>query len=436
VGISCDALAVLIVRLESAHPGEGDLCWHPWDQAVGAEPDGLSEAALTSPTSVPPFKRFPGEDEWPYFSAHVSQLLFPVGNKRGARLLCCPDELYLDHYRRDGNSRRARIDLLERVTTPLKPGCTFGLIHLSLEPAADSEASPDALWWGWALRTGLRRGKEPLRMTLGGKDLDPSRPVRALVEEMFGDPHRHLEQSLYTVLMAEYPPPGGRTVDEQTWRRALAKRRGSAKVRAWSKQYQEKEDRQTVHYAGATGLVLGNCTAFTVDGPIDGAYARNLRSYWSESLVFGLLQQECLEDFQHRLAEVGDPLKPEIEDLHRDWLSFRNSVWWSQLSTSTEVPQELLSRLRDELGTERLFDDLEGDLATYSAQQHRRAEDAQAEALANLQVYGSGLVVLTTLATIIGLFSASGEARAFLVLIALAVSVAVSLFVRSQLSRP
>jgi hypothetical protein len=148
------------------------------------------------------------------------------------------------------------------------------------------------------------------------------------------------------------------------------------------------------------------------------------------------LQQECLEDFQRRLAEVGNPLKPEIEDLHRDWLSFRNSVWWSQLSTSTEVPQELVSRLREELGTERLFDDLEGDLATYSAQQHRRAEDTQAEALANLQVYGSGLVVLTTLATIIGLFSASGQARAFLVIVAVVASVAVSLFVRAQLSRP
>ena len=148
------------------------------------------------------------------------------------------------------------------------------------------------------------------------------------------------------------------------------------------------------------------------------------------------MQQECLEDFQRRLAEVGDPLKPEIEDLHRDWLSFRNSVWWSQLSTSTEVPQELVSRLREELGTERLFDDLEGDLATYSAQQHRRAEDRQAEALANLQVYGSGLVVLTTLATIIGLFAASGQARALLVIVAVIASVAVSLFVRAQLSRP
>jgi hypothetical protein len=435
VGVDCDALALLVVRLDSDRPSDGDLCWHPWDEAVGAQPHGLSESALLNPAGCPPFKRFPGDDDWPYFNAHVSQLLFPPGNKRGARWLCCPDDLFLDLYRRDGLSRRARVDLLERVTSPLKPGCTLGLIHLSLEPIAEANA-PDSLWWRWAIRTNLRRGSEPSRMVLGEKELDPIRLIRSLVEELFGDPHRYLEQSLYTVLMAGYPPTGSIPADEQAWRRALAKRRGSAKVKAWSQQYQDKEDRQTVHYAGATGLILGNCTAFTVAERIDGTYARNLRSYWSESIVFGLLQQECLEDFQRRLAEVGDPLKPEVEELHRDWLSFRNLVWWSQLSTSTEVPQEIVSRLRHELGTERLFDDLEGDLATYSTQQHRRAEDAQAKALANLQVYGSGLVVLTTLATIIGLFSASGQARAFLVVVALAASLAVSLFVRSQLSRP
>lgn len=431
----CDALALLVVRLDSDRPSEGSLCWHPWDEAVGAHPHGLDEIAPLNPAAIAPFKRFPGDDDWPYFNAHVSQLLFPPGNEHGARWLCCPDDLFLDLYPREGPSRRARVDLLERVATPLKPGCTFGLIHLSLESTVEAEA-PDSLWWAWAIRTHLRRGSEPSRIVVGGKSLIPTRPIRALVEELFGDPHRYLEQSLYTILMAEHPPPNGAPSDEQAWRRALAKRRGSAKVRVWGQQYQEKEDRQTVHYAGATGLVLGNCTAFTVTGSIDGTYARNLRSYWSESIVFGLLQQECLEDFQHRLAKVGDPLKPEIEDLHRDWLSFRNSVWWSQLSGSTEVPQELLSRLREELGTERLFEDLERDLATYSSQQHLRVEYAQAKALANLQVYGSGLVVLTTLATIIGLFSASGQTRALLVVVAVFVSVAVSLFVRSQISRP
>jgi hypothetical protein len=434
VEIDCDALALLVVRLDSDQPGDGDLCWHPWDEAVGAQPHGLSEKAPLNPAAHAPFKRFPGDDDWPYFNAHVSQLLFPPGNEHGARWLCCPDDLFLDLYRRDGSSRRARVDLLERVTTPLKPGCTFGLIHLSLERIASAQ-EPDSLWWGWAIRTNLSRGRDPSRMVLGEKDLVPTRPIRTLVDELFGDPHRYLEQSLYTVLMAEYPPSGNLAPDEKTWRRALAKRRGSAKVKVWSQQYQDKEDRQTVHYAGATGLVLGKCTAFTVTGPIDGTYTRNLRSYWSESIVFGLLQQECLEDFQRRLAKIGDPLKPEIEDLHRDWLSFRNSIWWSQLSTSTEVPQELVSRLREELGTESLFDELEGDLATYSAHQHRRAEDTQADALANLQVYGSGLVVLTTLATIIGLFSASGQVRGFLVVAAVVVSVAVSLFVRDQLSR-
>jgi len=432
-----DALALLIVRLDSSRPTESSFCWHPWDESVGAHPHGLSEDALYNPMTVAPFKRYPGDDDWPYFNAHVGQLLFPPGNKRGARWVCCPDDLHLDLRKGSGPPRRARVELLERLTSPLEPGCTFGLVHLSLQPAEDPEA-PDSLWWGWAIRSTLRRSKDGsspavLRHGRDVVELDDKRPVRALVTELFGDPHRYLEQSLYTVLMAQFSPIDDHPADEGAWRRALAKRRGTAKASAWDEDDQAKEEVQTIRLAGATGLILGNCTAFTMTENVNGGYARNLRSYWAESIVFGLLQQECLEDFQGRLAEVGDPLKPEIEDLHRDWLSFRNLIWWSQLSTSTDVPQEIVSRLRNELGTERLFNELEEDLATYSAQQHRVVEDKQAAALANLQVYGSGIVVLSTLATIFGLFESSSLARMFQVLFAAIVAIAVLLYVRQQL---
>ncbi len=435
----CDALALLIVRLDSDQPADSDLCWHPWDQAAWAQPHGLSEEVLQSPTQATPFKRYPSEhDDWPYFNAHVRQLLFPPRNEHGARWVCCPDDLFLDLRKRGGSSRTARVDLLERLTTPLQPGCTFGLIHLSLQPTEDPEA-PDSLWWGWAIRSTLRRANEPSRVVLRHRgertELKQDRSVRALVEELFGDPHRYLEQSLYTVLMARCPEDFSDPEDEEEWRRALAKRRGAAKLKAWGHRDSEKEDRQTVRLAGATGLILGNCTAFTLTDPVNGVYARNLRSFWAESILYGLLQQECLEDFQGRLAEVGDPLKPEIEDLHRDWLSFRNLIWWSQLSSSTDVPQEIVFRLRNELGTERLFTDLEGDLATYSAQQHRVVEDEQAASLANLQVYGSGIVVLSTLATMIGLVEARGELLVVLLACAVGFSIMVSAFVRAQLQR-
>lgn len=430
-GIDRDLLALLIVRLDSDRPVAGDLCWHPWDQAGGHELHGLSEEALRNPVGAPPFKRFPGDDNWPYFNSHVSDLLFPPGNRRGGRWLCCPDDVVLDIHQPRGPRWRAHVDLLERLTTPLKPGCTFGLIHLSLQCPEDSDAE-DLLWWSWALRSGRRPSRVALQNRGEELDLTGRRPIRALAEELFGDPHRYLDQSIYTVFMARYQPVGARN-DEQEWRRALGRLRGSAKARAWGERDQDKEDRQTVRYMGATGVILGNCTAFTLTDPLDGAYARNLRSYWGESILFGLLQQECLEDFQRRLAEVGDPLTPEIEGLHRDWLSFRNRIWWSQLSSSTDVPQELISRLRGELGTERLFSDLEGDLATYSSLQHRRAEDEQAHALANLQVYGSGLVVLSTLATILSLFDAHGLALGLLIFAALVVAVATSVLVRRQL---
>jgi len=433
-----EALATLIVRLGSPRPQNGELCWHRWDQCVGAHPHGLGEDTQRSPMAVAPFKRLPGDDDWPYFNAHVRNLLFPPAHRGGGRWLCCPDDLYLDLRRRGGPRRVARIDLLERLSSPLDPGCAFGLIHLSLQPPEDAEA-PDSLWWGWAIRSTSHKAGDPSHITLrdagGTMEIGGPRPVRALVEQLFGDPHRYMEQSLYTVLMAQYPPVGTYPDDEDAWRRALAKRRGSATVRTWGERDQEREDRQTIRLAGATGLVLGNCTAFTLREPVSGVYARNLRSYWTESILFGVFQQECLEDFQARLAEIGDPLKPDVEALHRDWLSFRNLIWWSQLSTSTDIPQEIVSRLRNELGTERLFTDLEGDIATYSEHQHRAVEDRQAAALANLQVYGSGLLVLSTLATMIGLVDARGGLLVALLVLAMLVAAGVSIFVRTQLRR-
>jgi hypothetical protein len=437
-GLDCDALALLVVRLESDRPAGGDLCWHRWDQSLGAEPHGLDLDAARSAHRTEPFKHIP-EPGATYFSAHVERLLFPPENAEGARLLCCPDDLFLDLGIGDGSPRQARVELLERITTPVQPGATFGLIHLTLLPTDDPEA-PDSLWWASAIRSKFRRRDNPTRFALrreGNEEvIDGGRPIRALAERLFHDPHQDLERSMYAVLMARCPDDcRDDPAAQKRWRRALAKRYLDTQGRIDNNRDQEKEEQQTVCLAAATGLVLGSCTAFTLADPISGSYARNFRSYWSESIVFGLLQQDVLEDFQQRLAAIGDPLKPDIEGLHRDWLSFRNVMWWSQLSTGSDVPQELVSRLRNELGTERLFIDLEGDLATYSAQHHRVAEDKQTAALANLQIYGSAIVVLSTLATLIGLLGAHGYVLAFLIAAAVAMSIAVLLYVRDQVYR-
>jgi hypothetical protein len=408
--LDCDALALLVVRLGSDPPAENGLSWHAWDKTPGAALHSLPEDPKRG--SIQPFKRLPREDAWPYFSAHVERLLFPPGNKRGERWLCCPDELHLDIARNArGASRRARIDLLERLTTPLEPGCTFGLIHLSLLPAEEPD-DPDTLWWGRAIAsTFSRKGVSDFVLQHRDKStrLDRQRPARSLAKALFGNPGHHLERNLYTALMVSGH-------DDPTERLALASHRATTKSLTADNRDEEREKRQTVRIADPTGLLLGRCAAFTLTDPIDEGHARNFRSYWTESIVFGLLQQDCLEEFQRRLAGIDDDLLgPGIKKLREDWLKFRNALWWSQLANSSEIPQKLVSRLRNELGTERLFTDLEGDLATYSEYRHQAVEDQQAAALANLQIFGFPIVALGTLAAIFSLFEASAETRAMLV---------------------
>ncbi|HWM54722.1 MAG TPA: hypothetical protein VNO20_04970 [Solirubrobacterales bacterium] len=418
--IERDALALLVVRLKSDQPS-GKLNWHAWDEAPGNGTHCLPEDEGRG--SIQPFKRMPQENAWSYFNAHVERLLFPPGNERGARWLCCPDDLHLDIAKRPGEpGRRARVDLLECLTTPLDPGCTFGLIHLSLLPAAESGA-PDTLWWGRAIastfgRMGisefvLQRPDQIIR-------LDQKRPARSLTKELFGDPGDDLERSLYTALMVP-------ECDDPVQRLALASHRATTNHLPTSSRDLEREERQTVRIADPTCLLLGRCAAFTLTEPLTVTYARNFRSYWTESIVFALLQQESLDGFQRRLADMDILRDSGVEVLRDDWLEFRNVLWWSQLSSSV-IPQQLVSKLRNELGTERLFTDLEGDLITYS--EHR-----QQVALTNLQIYGFPLVTLGTLATILALFEAPEKTRGLLIAILSLIAVSILLYLQVRRDR-
>jgi hypothetical protein len=429
----CDALALLVVRLESPTPPSGDLHWHPWKKSIGAETHGLPAEINLKSELESPFKRMPREDGWPYFNDHVERVLFPPGNEGRGRWLCCPDQTRLEFAMRDGGPVRiARIDLLERLASPLEIGCTFGLIHLSLLPSDDAGA-PDTLNWARAISSLFRRPPFWSKLDLireGRKtNLAVGRPVRALTESLFGDPDPNLERSLYTVVMAQSPQDcRGDAGLEREWRRALAKRLHEVKP---SKEDDPEElngeRRQTYPIGPSTSLILGRHATLTLPTRINGKDARNLRSYWAESIIFGLLQQDGLEQFQNRLAAIEDPFDPEVQTLRHNWLKFRNVLWWSQLAANAEPPQELLKRLRNELGTERLFADLEGDLITYSEQQ-------QANALANLQIYGAPFIVFGALITAVGLFDLTDRQFEISIAVAALIAIFASLFVRWKLT--
>jgi hypothetical protein len=440
-GLECDALALIVVRLKSAESTDGRLSWHPWHEAVGAEPHGLSPLASTNARGREPFKRYPGGGS-PYFGPHVERALFP---SNGSRQICCPGGLFLDISHANRPTRIARIELLERLATPLDSGGTLGLIHLSLCPSEEEESGPDeTLSWASAIRTAYLKPSNPLGFHLrhGDEEIElERRPLRRLVEELFGDPHPDLDRHFYTALMADYPPEEEYEDPElqRAWRHALAIRSYELSDEREDDYELEKEAEQTIRIAGATALVLRNCAVFTSSKPIDGEAAKNFRSHWAESLVFGLLQQSCIEEFPARLAEMGaHPHKADekkLGELHDSWLSFRNLLWWSQPSATADPPRELLALLRRAQGTGLLFRDLEEDMVTYSDLHHREVEDRQAAALTNLQVYGSGIVVLSTLATVYALLNAHGAVVAILIATALTVAVAVPVIVYRLLHR-
>ena len=232
--LESDALAVLIVRLGAEVPSSGELRWHRWHEVYGASEHGLQSGSRPQDSS--PHKQLPTPDRSSYFTPHVQRLLFPLPRPSSTvvtnseRWLCCPTDLSLDIGWNRDNPRRARIDLLERLSIPLAPSYSVGLIHLSLQADAErNEAS--TLQWGSDLRkTFTQSGRPHFTLTRESREqaLDGRRPLRALVIELFGDPHVEMERNLYTIFFAKEPvelPAGG--VDRETyvagWRRALAR---------------------------------------------------------------------------------------------------------------------------------------------------------------------------------------------------------------------
>jgi hypothetical protein len=396
------AYAVLVVRLDGEAPSESALAWRRWYDVSDAAEDGFDAQAWRRPDQNSPHKQLPTENRLPYFTPNVQQLLFPrdpsstTSGSHPTRWLCCPSDLWLDIGHERENCRRARIDLLERLLVPLAPLRSIGLIHLTLL-SASNEDSEATLRWSNDLRQMFPQAAGPrffLDGDLGEHSLQP-RPYQALVKALFGDPHKDLERRLYSMIFAKEPSVPADALSENDvylagWRRALA--RGSRHAKDGERAEQrdpQKSAAQRASLGTVDAMVLGRGAAFTTpEQYFNGSYARSFRSYWSESLVFTLLQHERLEYFAARLAELGlDPSTESLDDLHMEWLAFRNVLWWSQIAMTTDVPQTLLNLLRAEYGTERLFSDLEGDFATYTAQRRWRVEGEQTRALANLQIY-------------------------------------------------
>lgn len=433
------AIATLVLPLQPRRRPDDttELRWHRWDESYG-EPCGLGEKSSAA-HEARPYKRYPVGD-WSYFNPHVERLLFPGadtdGEGAGERWISCPDDFRLGV----GWDRKpelvARVDLVERLTVPGPTSCDFGLLHLTFELGSEAYED-DVLWWAWMIRAPFRFSEGRPRFILhhGGEEteLKGRRPISELARLTLGEPHPQLDRHLYSAVMATYPEKLSDARGRADWRRALAVRSEVLPSDLGEEANGDEERDQTIHLGRFTALVRENRVALTQERELTKADARNFRSYWTESLLVGLVQHDALEHFQTQLAGLGTPIQPEVIPLYEGWLGFRNRIWWSQLSTSTRVPQEFLSRLRAARGTDRLFADLEGDLATYSAQQRTIADGRQARALANLQVFGAAFVVISALLELIGLSGAHGELLVFLIALATGLAVGAAWAVNARL---
>jgi hypothetical protein len=386
----------LILRLEDdARPPSG---WTDWKEAATV----LGKAATDDAQTEAPYKRYP-LDGHAYFADHVERALFPPSDAQcGGRWLHRPDRRELRLGAADCATYTLSIELLEIVRFDLRPYPSYGLLHLSFvgEPSAQEmircaallhrryRKSSDIDYPRFEVAQADQGSAQPLRGTA---------PLKALAQEVFGSAHRNLYRQAWICAIAQRPPEIAGD-DVAAWRRALGRGYTLEDARDAIEDDPERNQRQTTILGPFAAVILGRSAAFTNDDR-PAAQLYNFRSYWAESLLLAIVQHDYLEGFAVKLGELGqDPLGRPVDALYVNWLAFLNVLGWSYLSTTTDVPQRLLTAAGYGLRTPSLRDELDKAFATYVAQRQRRSDDAQEGALAALQVYGAVFAAVGTVA--------------------------------------
>jgi hypothetical protein len=293
------------------------------------------------------------------------------------------------------------IELLEVVRGPLRPDVTFGVVHLSARVPDDGDAM---LRCSRLLSTRWRDSASdgPTFAVVSGVArtvLLGHEPLRALAIHLFGDAHPNVMHRAH-IFVAARLPPGVALADEPAWRRAIGRGHTLERAAAMLSEKEQRDDDRTERIGGATATFFGRSTALTHRLQADD-WVYNVRSYWSEAVLFALIQQSYLETYAKDLGRMGgDPLSKRVEDLFRDWVAFRNVLWWRELSYRTDMPRRLLVHVHRDLNTDALFGELERAFATYVEARRHRTEDAERAALRGLQVYGAAFAVVSATAAV------------------------------------
>jgi hypothetical protein len=384
----------LLIRLPDGFP-KPKPPWHTWPKAAVPPQEGGALVAR---------KRYPGGRE--YFAPQVQAVLFPPLPTQdkdaapGGRWIREPVSASLELGGVEGAPDVVlTIELLELVQAPLHPLVSFGVVHMTTRGALDGDAM---IRCSKFLSERWRSDDQPrfaVEMNGATKVLRGHEPTTALANHLFGGAHRNVLHRAHIFVVAQLPD-GVTKAEEAMWRRALGRGHSVEVAGSMLEEKPGRDDRRTEQIAGATATFFGRSTVLAHrPGTQDWVYA--VRSYWSETVLFALIQQSYLETYARQLGEMGrEPLSKPIEALFRSWVAYRNVLWWRELSYTTDMPGRVIGHIHRELNTELLFGEIEDAFATYVEARRHRTEDAERGALRGLQVYGAAFAVVSAAATV------------------------------------
>ena len=331
-------------------------------------------------------------DEHAYWWPHIHAELFGIPPRANRVVRRTNDRLL---YEAVGQTTEIHVELLEHVSVALSPRLQVGvaLIHLR------ADCPPERLIGIIdALRKPLVRDAQFTMLTnRSTTPLEPSRPGLAAVGRLVDSVSAR--SWLYSV-SAALPPTG---VDLQVWARALARARPPHHAVTAIQRDVDKARRLELPLGPHLITVLGRGAGIALHNAAvveREATLRYTRSYWAEAIAFGVLQLLALQRLAERMGALpADPASTrDLDDVHEDWLFFRQRLWWSSLSADTAVPGEILNRFHDESPSRQLLADISADMDTFVTRRSVGRVDAQERALVRLQIGGAGLATAGVIA--------------------------------------
>jgi hypothetical protein len=415
----------LLLRLPDGFaPPQNAPEWTHWRRAASVVP----QAEYGDPHDEPPYKRYPGTRA--YFSAPAQETLFPAHDqsRRSGRWVRRPAGWSVTLAPEGEWGIELGVDLLEIVRARLAPQVSFGIAHVSVD---DGLTLAQMLAASTALATRYRPADKDTPTIAVVKGSQPtectgSEPLRAMTVALFGAGHEFVALRAYIFAAAQVPAE----IEDDAlaaWRRALGQGHERARAERAYARNPERDRQRTERFGDAEATFFGRSAALTFrDDP--SASLRNIRSYWAETVLFGLLQHATSSTTPCSSPSLGAcRLAPRSSSFTASGSPFATCSGGKHPAFTTDVPNTILRHTHRGLETRALYAELESSFSTYVEARRYSEQEVESQALRALQVYGAAFAVVGSAAAIMQvageeyLDTRTARAAAILGLIALGV---------------